>query len=158
MASKTTKTVSVRLPIDYYFKILEETSKNNITISDYILMRIHSNISNEDIFNNKSNEEELISLKNDLLSKEKEIKRTNEILNSYHNALNDLKAYYDETKKKDIYSESLINTLNLSFLEPKNFDNEKEYNTAKTFSERFFSINQKLKKQSEKIDNYFSKK
>lgn len=57
MSSKTTKTVSVRLPMDYYFKILEETSKNNITISDYILMRIHSNISNSDLFSNNTNED-----------------------------------------------------------------------------------------------------
>lgn len=157
MASKTTKTVSVRLPMDYYFKILEETSKNNITISDYILMRIHSNISNEDVFNSKTNNEELIHLRNELSNKEEEVKRTNEILETYHNALNDFKEYYNESKNRDVYSDHLIRTLNSFLLEPKNFDDEKEYNTAKTFVERFFSINDKLSSQIKKIDTYLSK-
>lgn len=160
MASKTTKTVSVRLPMDYYFKILEETSKNNITISDYILMRIHSNISNEDIFNNQSDKskEELIDLRNELSKKQEEIKRTNEILQTYHNALNDFKEYYEENKIKDVYEKSLIQTFSSDFLLPENFDDEKQYDRLKTFKERYFSIDRKLEDKYEKLNSYLIKK
>jgi hypothetical protein len=72
MASKTTKTLSVRVPLEYYFDVIKKTSNQGVNINDYILMLIHNNINSDNIFNDIDNytlkkyNQELLSVVNNL--------------------------------------------------------------------------------------------